>query len=395
MWGDGGRFYWGKKESGKVNGIVVVFAWISSQEKEIEPFVQLYASLGWNSLICHPINLVFPEKSTTLASGVLSELLKEVNIRPLPIVFAAFSGGSKACMYKVLQIIEGKYGAHVNLDGYQPVIDCICGHIYDSSPVDFTGDIGNQFAIDSAVLKTPQPPRVVSWITKAIASGMDALFPNRLEAQRAEYWRTLYSSANTGPFLLLCSDDDNLAPYQIVCNFAQHLQDLGSDVKMVKWSGSTHLGHYRHYPVEYKAFVTDLLEKASLSYSKRIQNREGAEVKISESVFSLHKAAVSSNQQLQRGAIDLSDPFFMPSPEEYPENKGVGSMQDSQKDRLIHLQDQPSISAHSVLGQILFDVCVPKNVEDWDIKPAGSLNRHTFGSSSRHSPFKCIRRSRL
>lgn len=47
---------------------------------------------------------------------------------------------------------------------------------------------------------------------------------------------------HAGPFLIFCSEHDNLAPYQIICNFAQCLQDLGGDVKLVKWSGSPHLG---------------------------------------------------------------------------------------------------------------------------------------------------------
>lgn len=30
--------------------------------------------------------------------------LQELKIRPCPIIFASFSGGPKACMYKVLQV---------------------------------------------------------------------------------------------------------------------------------------------------------------------------------------------------------------------------------------------------------------------------------------------------
>lgn len=118
--------------------------------------------------------------------------------------------------------------------------------------------------------------------------------------------------------------------------------------------------------------------------------------KISESVLNLYQAAVSSNQSLRRVAIDPSDHFFLPSSVENRENKAVGSVQGKQ-DRSIRLQDQPSISAHTVLGQLLFDVCVPKNIEDWDIKPVDSLNRHTFGSSHRHypNPIRSIRRSKL
>ncbi|XP_077237652.1 uncharacterized protein LOC143879256 [Tasmannia lanceolata] len=405
MWGDGGKFYWGRKEGGKVEGIVVIFAWISSQEKHLKPYVQLYGSLGWNSLICHAefLNLFFPEKATSLAYGVLDELIKEVKIRPLPIVFAAFSGGTKACMYKVLQIIDGKCETQLDPDECHLVRDCISGHIYDSSPVDFVSDLGVRFVLHPTVLKMAQPPRVVSWLAKAFASGLDSLFQSRFEAQRAEYWQTLYSSVNMGPFLILCSEEDDLAPYQIVCNFAQRLQELGGNVKLVKWNGSPHVGHLRHYPIDYKAAVTELLEKASSIYSERVQKlneeRRGMACnQISESVYNLHKAAVSSNKSLCRVAHGPSDHFFMPSSVEYHEGKDVGSIQDEQKERLIHRQNPPSLSAHSVLGKILFDVCVPKNIEDWDLKPIGSSNSQTFSSRRRHTPFnpmKCIRRSRL
>lgn len=45
-----------------------------------------------------------------------------------------------------------------------------------------------------------------------------------------------------GPFLIFCSEDDDLAPYQIVSSFTQHLLDNGGDVKLVNWRNSPHLG---------------------------------------------------------------------------------------------------------------------------------------------------------
>lgn len=74
------------------------------------------------------------------------------------------------------------------------VKDCICGHIYDSSPVDFTSDLGTKFILHPSVMKMSEPPRVVSWLAHGISSSLDALFLNRFEQQRAEYWQTLYSS---------------------------------------------------------------------------------------------------------------------------------------------------------------------------------------------------------
>ncbi|KAJ0804793.1 hypothetical protein HanPI659440_Chr02g0042191 [Helianthus annuus] len=57
MWGFGGRFYWGnlkKQEKDRTNkGIVVVFAWMSSQDKHLNNYIDLYSSFGWDSLVCH------------------------------------------------------------------------------------------------------------------------------------------------------------------------------------------------------------------------------------------------------------------------------------------------------------------------------------------------------
>ncbi|KAK1560686.1 hypothetical protein Q3G72_029631 [Acer saccharum] len=42
----------------------------------------------------------YSEKATSLAFGHVSGLAEELRIKPCPVVFIAFSGGPKACMYK-------------------------------------------------------------------------------------------------------------------------------------------------------------------------------------------------------------------------------------------------------------------------------------------------------
>ncbi|KAK8623377.1 hypothetical protein V6N13_118263 [Hibiscus sabdariffa] len=410
MWGFGGRVYWGRTERVERRrnggGMVVVFAWVSSQEKHLKNYVQLCASLGWDSLVCHSefLNMFFPDKAAALAHDLLKELVQELKMRPCPVVFVSFSGGLKACMYKVLQMMEGLCEVQVNPDDLQLVKECFSGHIFDSSPVDFTTDLGARFAVHPSVLKMSHPPRIASWIANSVSSGLDALFLSRFESHRAEYWQTLYASVRVGaPYLILCSENDDLAPYQVICNFAQRIQQLGGDLKLLKFNGSPHVGHYRHYPIDYKAAVTELLGKAAALYSRNIQQFEGeriesagAQDEISESISNISSIALSPNRSF-RGTLVQSDNFLLPSSIEYYEGRDFGSVQDQHKEGLIPLPHPPSINLHGVLGQILFDACVPKNVEGWDLKSSESSSRRQYTSrrNSHFNPIRCIRRSRL
>ncbi|KAK9740610.1 hypothetical protein RND81_03G047700 [Saponaria officinalis] len=409
MWGIGGSYYWGRKERRK-EGIVVVFAWMSSDDKHLKHYVDLYASFGWNSLVCHSqfLNSFFPDKATLLAVEILDELLEELKASPCPVVFAPFSGGPKACLYKVLQVIDSRYEKRELLNKYQVVRDCVAGYIYDSSPVDFTSDLGTRLLLHPSVLKVSNPPRAVSWIANGIASGLDGLFLSRFESQRADYWRTLYSSVSIGaPYLIMCSENDDLAPCVTICNFAHRLKQLGGDVKLIKWTSSPHVGHYREHRAEYQSAVSELLSKAYTIYSVRMERlkghkmgSEGTNDEISEPLGDLRKAAVDSNDIFKRFSAELAEHVVEPRNSfEYHEGRAVGSSVQNEKPDVVRLPSPPRINANGVLGQILFDVCVPRNIEEWDVGPLRSLHGSPFPSIKRHgmlfNPIKCIRRSRL
>uniref|UniRef100_A0ACD5WU94 Uncharacterized protein n=2 Tax=Avena sativa TaxID=4498 RepID=A0ACD5WU94_AVESA len=404
MWG---RHYWGgPRPSGGAGGaeaaagVVVMFAWLSSQERHVRAHVELYAALGWACLVCHSdfLTLFMPDKAAVLADRVLTELVKELKVQPLPVVFASFSGGPKGCTYKVLQLIERRCKGQLSLDDYQLVRDCVCGQMYDSSPVDFVSDLGTRFLLHPSVLKMSEPPRVLSWMTKGIASGLDTLFIAKFEAQRKEYWETLYSSVHVGPILILCSEDDELAPCSVVQNFGRRLLELGGDVNFVKWHSSTHVGHYKHHTEEYRAAVTELLMKASALYMsrRRLNDYELGTSEHSDKSYSahdLHKTAARPSGRLRRVPADPADHFFLPTSMEYQES---GS--ETPKPGLFNMPSVERMNPDGVLGKMLYDVCVPKNVEGWDFNPASTNGRHMHFTARQHgnlNPIKCIRRSRL
>ncbi|VVA99260.1 unnamed protein product [Arabis nemorensis] len=409
----GGRVYWGKKtdkemDDGGSNGVVVIFAWSSINDNHLTNFVDLYSSLGWNSLVCRAdfLTAFYPEMALSLAFHLLSELIEELKSRPCPVIFLAFSGAPKACMYKVLQVIMGDCEAQIHPDDSQLVRNCLSGHVYDSGPLDFTSDLNVKFALHPTIRRMSGPSRLVSWVAKGISSGLDGLYLTRFESQRSEYWQALYSSVEIGaPYLILCSENDELAPHQVISSFTHHLQELGGEVKVVKWKNSPHAEHYTHNPIQYRAVISNFLEKAMSVHLQKIrQHGERARThdEISELICNLQKAAVNSNQSLRRVATGPSDHFFLPSSAPYQStinNNDPSSSQEEQRERSSFRPLQPmSINAHSVLGQFLFDSCVPKNIEGWDIRFGGSLNGQPYATSRRNSNLgfkKRFLRSRL
>ncbi|XP_042439200.1 uncharacterized protein LOC122024611 [Zingiber officinale] len=409
MWGEGGRFYWGRSEGEgrrEAKGIAVLFSWLSSQESDLKPFLDLYWSLGWSPLVCHVdfLTLYYPDKVTSLAHGVLDELVKVIKIKQLPIVFVCFSLGSKGCMDRILQVLDGKWqGGHIP-DEYRLIRDCVCGQIHDSGPVDFTNESVARFIHHPSAQRLFRLTRITSWAARAMTSGLGNIFASRLEAQRVEYWKTLYSSASMGAFLIFCSEDDELASYQTIVNFGQRLKELGGDVKLVKWSNSPHIGHYKHHRNEYLCNVVELLDKAAATFSQRcINNGAAADLgsacnSILESICSLREAALTSTECLRKVIVEPNDHFTLPSPNDNFETKNGSS---SSNDQTGNSFTQPSINPQGVLSQILFDSCVPKNVEGWDIKPSISSKgkKQCFGSGHLNrgpmNPMRYIRRSRL
>lgn len=158
-------------------------------------------------------------------------------------------------------------------------------------------------------------------------------------------------------------------------------------------------GHYKYHRNEYHCKVIELLDKAAATFSQRC-NYNGATAnlgnacnRILESICSLREATITSNESLRRAVIEPNDHFALPSPNDNFETKNGSSSSNDKSFTPL------SINPQGVLSQILFDVCVPENVEGWDIKPSTSLKgKQCFGfghHSDPMNPRRFIRRSRL
>ncbi|KAG6422650.1 hypothetical protein SASPL_113027 [Salvia splendens] len=161
-----------------------------------------------------------PERATSLAFSVLGELVK---LCILPIIYLYEKNldcdcGSMAVLihfiisvlfssrnavhflditdslFFMVQFIEGCSDMELSLEDSRILANCISGQIYDSDPIEFTKDLGARFALRRSILRMPGLSKLVSLVAK---------------------------------------ENDDVAPCSTVCDFAQNLQDLGADVKLV------------------------------------------------------------------------------------------------------------------------------------------------------------------
>ncbi|KAJ7549471.1 hypothetical protein O6H91_07G054600 [Diphasiastrum complanatum] len=271
-----GAWHWVRvqdNEGRPSTGVVVMAAWMLSKRKYQTPYISLYNSLGWDCLICdsHVLNLWFPSRATSLARKILDELVEELQHRQRPIVFASFSGGVKACLYKLFQIIQGKSENGSLIQKYEMVGACAAGQIFDSCPIDFQSSIGVKFV--KAQLQSSLVPKVVVDILVGGANTvLEPLFHSNFEEQRLDAWRTLHASWEMGPILVLCSKKDELAPFDRILEFCSDMRNFGCEVTLMSWEDSDHVGHYRLHPLEYKTAVSNLLASAYVHYLQRIKD---------------------------------------------------------------------------------------------------------------------------
>ena len=161
-------------------------------------------------------------------------------------------------------------------------------------------------------------------------------------------------------------------------------------------------GHFLHFPVEYRAAVTELLNKAAGVYCQRTRPDEVAAVdKMNcdscNPTPDVRKAA-SPSSSFQEPALAPSNHLFFSSMIDGFDYRGIGSKHDEDMEGAMRLSNSPRTVPRGANGQILYDVCVPKNVEDWDIESSSSSNGVLRAHTRRHTsfnPIKLMRRSRL
>eukprot|EP00897_Mesotaenium_endlicherianum_P004920 jgi/Mesen1/4456/ME000227S03473 len=205
----------------------------------------------------------FPQRALSLARQVLEVLHLEVGSTARPILFAAFSGGCKACLYKLLQELENCP------EKYAVLRRSFAGLALDSCPIDFVSAIGVKFLSDPPG-RVGQP----SWLRHAAATAavpvLDFFFLSAFEAQRAQFWSALTAWALKGPVIVFYCQSDVLAPHERITQFIADVTASGGHVTGVFWNKSEHVGHLRQHPQDYEEKFRTFLAAAQRRWRDKI-----------------------------------------------------------------------------------------------------------------------------
>ncbi|CAN6847115.1 unnamed protein product, partial [Brassica oleracea] len=163
------------------------------------------------------------------------------------------------------------------------------------------------------------------------ASSLNYVFLNRFESQRTAFGQTLYSTIIMRvPYLILCFENDDLAPYT---QFLHTSPRTRRKCKLVKWNNYPHFCHYWHNQVDYKAAVSEIQSSCKNSL---LENQPSG-----------HNRSFNGTPLVTTEHFDTSTVGY------YVGNDKMNINKD-----LIHLstsQTNDTVKAYWSLGQILFD----------------------------------------
>ncbi|CAF1918980.1 unnamed protein product [Brassica napus] len=191
--------------------------------------------------------------------------------------------------------------------------------------------LGSALPVHPTTPRMSKPPKPFVRETNGNCWGLNYVFLNRFESQRTAFGQTLYSTIIMRvPYLILCFENDDLAPYT---QFLHTSPRTRRKCKLVKWNNYPHFCHYWHNQVDYKAAVSEIQSSCKNSL---LENQPSG-----------HNRSFNGTPLVTTEHFDTSTVGY------YVGNDKMNINKD-----LIHLstsQTNDTVKAYWSLGQILFD----------------------------------------
>jgi hypothetical protein len=263
---------WGGQlvESKSSRPLVLLAGWLGCKPKNLNPYVQLYESLGFDVIQKIPSTLmvflsaVSCKEETTekyanipiemtmhhLASTTIDEIQSLNNSH---ILIHVFSNGG-AFFWEALREMLSDERVVSNLRTK------LMGIVFDSGPCDFSDGL---VAFSDALSFTSIDDRLlVDNQSKKIKEALGIEGDLKLRKQRAcMYWKGMLTCQVEIPHLYICSKVDKLTPFAPLNELiGKRLKDKGPNYTMcLILEDSPHVLHYKKYPDEYTSSIKAFL----------------------------------------------------------------------------------------------------------------------------------------
>ncbi|XP_049765235.1 transmembrane protein 53 [Schistocerca cancellata] len=242
--------------------LVVLLPWLLAQQKHIMKYGRFYLDQGFDVLKVSltPWQLLWPTKGSQLIAEDLLQFL-HLNKFYQPLLLHGFSVGGYLWGEALVKIKQ-------DMELYQPVVDRIAGHIWDSA-ADLT-------EMPVGFPKAVFPKNLV--LQNAFEKYIRYHLKTFHQAATIHYIRSsqmFHTSIVRTPALLLFSKTDPIGCAESNLRVRDIWESVGMRVYTKCWDESPHVGHFRAHPQEYMAEIYAFLDKLNL-----VQNPERQKVQI-------------------------------------------------------------------------------------------------------------------
>jgi len=234
--------------------VAVIFGWLNSQHKYLAKYSKLYYELGF-----HTFHMLFPggtvmRKHPSRKQAVTNLMLLVDEMFPFAprLVIHPMSNGGLSMYFDLLECTEDARFARWN--------DLISAVILDSCPANCTArTFGRAYSEFIKNIALKWVVFVLCWCFIVITSVPYVLFglsANKLAGFSILLTHKLHKRV---PLLYIFSVADPLTEFQFVEKMIASHQQLGHNVRSIKFEKSPHVQHLIKYPQEYQRAIANLV----------------------------------------------------------------------------------------------------------------------------------------
>lgn len=231
--------------------LVVMLSWLLAKRKNVHKYANFYLDRGFDVLNINvsPWQLLWPAKGTQVVAAQILKFL-ELNNSFSPLFLHGFSVGGYLWSEVMVQMITEK-------QRYQPILDRIVGQVWDSAADITEIPIGVPVAVF--------PNNMV--MQKALRQYMFYHMKTFNKVATCHYLRgsqMFHTNIVKAPALFFVSKTDPVGAESSNQQVREDWESIGIKVTWICFEKSPHVGHFRKYPKEYIAALTDFMDSLQL-----------------------------------------------------------------------------------------------------------------------------------